>query len=509
MTTNEQFLLRIGIDQSQITPELESYVDKFRGATQKVEKSFVQAGSASRAFRKTLMDLNQSIPGLGSAIQFMISPIVGVLTSATVAWQFLNKQVDDFNQYLDRMAENTDKPLWNMRDALESAHKSMAQLNQDFAKWLSNLDDQQHKTDMARQNEIEDLKSSYKIKSEQLDIEKARAMAGKDSAERAEIEFEFAKKSNALALEQARSVNAKLSAQKSDADKWLSDQMGKLNVMHGDSSVPKRLEEIERLKTAIEGRKMLGGDLGDKLRAAVGRENFWDESKKIISGAAVLTGGTIGGIASSKMFDWFRGFMGDNPQSPQLMKSAAQNKEQDAKEQSRLDDLLEAQKKYDDEIAHQQTVVEKAKTAEENLGQQREQSARLVRELTARGVIPQQGSNQLLDQSRATVEQLASAQGWQTWNNGVQFRRFFGPSPFAREAQEILRLRAEASQANLMGQTDLRDRDNARISALLKDLGGKGVLKTEEYLAEIMNDMKVVAGCTDGGSMNVNPSNGQ
>jgi hypothetical protein len=87
MTTIEQILLKLGIDQSQVGPGLSDFKSKVAEATNHGSKSFLHVESASRAFHRALHEITSASPLLGTALRLALNPVVGLIMGGVMAFQ--------------------------------------------------------------------------------------------------------------------------------------------------------------------------------------------------------------------------------------------------------------------------------------------------------------------------------------------------------------------------------------------------------------------------------------
>jgi hypothetical protein len=128
--TQEEIALKVGLDASKFAEGLRLMKGELSSASQHAEHSFLHAQSSARGFHKVIEQLNDSIPGLGTAFTAIANPISATFAGAAIAVGVVRSKLEQFNKELDKQGERAGKPMWTleMMDALnkkiEDAHRA-------------------------------------------------------------------------------------------------------------------------------------------------------------------------------------------------------------------------------------------------------------------------------------------------------------------------------------------------------------------------------------------------
>src|ERR1035441_2688861 len=133
MTTLEQVLLKLGIDQSQVGPGLSDFGKKVDEATKGAHKSFLHVGSAGRAFHGVLEKISEQSPVMGDALKLALNPIVGTLAIATGVFAYFNKKIEEGNARLNDLGSIGKQKLGDVKEAAVAAAKEVAALSEKFS----------------------------------------------------------------------------------------------------------------------------------------------------------------------------------------------------------------------------------------------------------------------------------------------------------------------------------------------------------------------------------------
>lgn len=104
-TILEELAIRLGIDQSQVGPNLEQFKDKVNAANSEAKKSFINVGSEGRSFKQLLREISSESPLLGAALKLAFNPIVGLLTVATMAFKHFVEQQKKATEEAERFGK--------------------------------------------------------------------------------------------------------------------------------------------------------------------------------------------------------------------------------------------------------------------------------------------------------------------------------------------------------------------------------------------------------------------
>lgn len=132
MTTVEQILLKLGIDQSQVGPGLTDFRGKVNAAMNEASASFNKVTHSGRGFKKVLEDLSEQSPILGSALRMAISPVGGTLMVASMAFAYFNKKMEEGTARLDSLGKISGMAFGNVKAAAKDAAREVDGLNRKF-----------------------------------------------------------------------------------------------------------------------------------------------------------------------------------------------------------------------------------------------------------------------------------------------------------------------------------------------------------------------------------------
>jgi hypothetical protein len=119
--TQEEIALKIGLDASKFAEGLRLMKGELSSASQHAEHSFMHAQSSARGFHKVIEQLNDSIPGLGTAFTAIANPISATFAGAAIAVGVVRSKLEEFNKDMDKQGAEAAKRMWTieMFDALE------------------------------------------------------------------------------------------------------------------------------------------------------------------------------------------------------------------------------------------------------------------------------------------------------------------------------------------------------------------------------------------------------
>jgi len=136
--TVEELLFKMGIDSSGLEQGLRKAKVQLAGFKEESEKTFLHAGSAARAFHKNLEALNEAVPGLGTALQFALNPVTGILAGIALGFGYAKKKLEEYNQELDKTAEKNAKPIFG-QDQVDKLKGKQRELIDDQKEWQRQL----------------------------------------------------------------------------------------------------------------------------------------------------------------------------------------------------------------------------------------------------------------------------------------------------------------------------------------------------------------------------------
>src|ERR1039458_4964462 len=126
--TLEELLLRLKVDQTQVGPAMDQFKAKIHEGAGHAHSSLLHVGSAGRAMHRVLEKISERLPMMGNALRFALSPVVGTLMAATMAFAFFNKKIEEANERLDKMAEQNAKPFGDIAKGAREAAIEVAKL---------------------------------------------------------------------------------------------------------------------------------------------------------------------------------------------------------------------------------------------------------------------------------------------------------------------------------------------------------------------------------------------
>lgn len=262
--TIDQILLRLGIDQSQVFTGLNDFKKKVEDATGHAHKSFVHAGTGAKEFHKVLHQITEESPILGTALKAVFSPIGAVLGGATLAFTYLNKQLEEFNKHLDEMTEKAVKPMVNYHEAAKKAAEEVNKAVEAEKKWEAEFKSRHSAAKDGLEREIDLLKIRSAWVDKAIDQEKARHRAMRNAG------LDAAVRSGSMLPETA----AELKRQGDAKDDFLADR-AKLQARLDAMSPAMRIATGARMAAGRELEDALGGQ--DSMKAA-----SMDRAKQLI-----------------------------------------------------------------------------------------------------------------------------------------------------------------------------------------------------------------------------------
>lgn len=136
--TVEELLFKMNIDPSGLDKGLRQARVQLAGLKDETEKTFLHAGSAARAFHKDIESLNEVVPGLGTALQFALDPVTGILTGIAIGFGYAKKKLEEYNAALDKTAERNAKPIFG-QDQVDKLKEKQRELVDDQKEWERQL----------------------------------------------------------------------------------------------------------------------------------------------------------------------------------------------------------------------------------------------------------------------------------------------------------------------------------------------------------------------------------
>lgn len=434
---NEEIITRIGTDLTGVDSGLKSWKQKSEEASEGVQKSFIKAGSASKAFKNVLNDATAQFPILGAAAKLAISPIVGLLGIAGTAMVFLKEKIDSANESFKKFTEDASKPIGDIQKVKEDAEKAADAAERSFAKWLASHSRAADEITTKLNKELGILEAQFKIYQQILDLKKESSKTG--SGHNMEVDQAKLRGENALRERAQRELLAKRDVAGFDVAKAKSQQAA---IISHEGKSASAISDVE---------KMLS-ESNEKLKKAL------DEKDKIqsgeIQGINVNFEGGQGGISLAST---------DNAQTierekrnqaflkARLARLRAAAKE-DARNKTTVDDVLaNAQHTYDSYSAQ----------ATEN------QAAIDKNKLGILPLAPKQAARPMTYQERIAFEQAAYAQKQAASQEAWKMRN----PDYARQVRE-----SQMQQVAPQGQQALESKLDQLNHDLSTILGEKGIV---------------------------------
>lgn len=143
MKEAESVSLKLGVDGSQVGPDMEKFKQKVTGNLRESHQWFEHIGSSGRAFHKVMERITEQSPILGSALRLAISPVTGAVMAAGLAFSFVSKQIEEVNKHLDEMRDRNAKPFGDF----EGGKSEAANRKEEIAKGRRELQESLHNKD--------------------------------------------------------------------------------------------------------------------------------------------------------------------------------------------------------------------------------------------------------------------------------------------------------------------------------------------------------------------------
>jgi hypothetical protein len=115
---SEELSLKLGVDQSQVAPELESFKQRVTAATGQASGGFLHVESAGRSFKKVLHEISAESPLMGAALRAAINPITAVILTVAAAFQ-------QFREQQKEAAAESKREAKEVRDAWVEAQEAI------------------------------------------------------------------------------------------------------------------------------------------------------------------------------------------------------------------------------------------------------------------------------------------------------------------------------------------------------------------------------------------------
>jgi hypothetical protein len=510
MTTVEQILLKLGIDQSQVGPGLNDFKGKVQAASGSVVGHLDNMANGARGFHKALEGINAFIPGLGSLAMVAFNPVTLAIVAAAKALEYFNKQIEEYNARVDKMAERLERAAADPAKAAARAHEELARLNQEFEIWLAHNESAAAKITRQLQLQVEAIKdqgsANEKLLAQRtrqagmgIDAREAsgKITGGQAAIERAKLEIQAAREQRALRVEEAKATVAAEEAARNSSDTALWRARVNVEAAADRAADPGRLGLQERLRKSLSGHTRDASEAESDLAEA---KKELRKQQHALEGIEGWAQGKATGSASSQAYQ-------DAAKEVDRLETAAKEAAKGLEEtRQRLKGVDEEQRGSVERLKEREHEYDELKRTHEGIVQAGEKARLKLDELgKARlDLKAPKASGTELENSRASIEELAKS-GWMQrtgtfsmWHSG----------PLAEKAQEIQRLQGEAHKANLEGDYKTRDVDNLRITQLKKELGASGALKSADYLEAMSGDIDGLYRLAAGEGLKVNPANG-
>lgn len=527
MTTIEEILIRMGfIDQA--SPGIENVKRQAEGMGKETGKWYQHAAKEGKAFHKVLEEITAQSPLLGNALKLAINPIAGTMVAAASAFAYVEKQIEELNQKLDKMESVSRAPMSNLATATAAATHEIAKLNAELDRYhkQANLEGKRAEREDAARNEAEANKTQLAIDEDRASKRKAQEEAQLKSKlsgnalvmAQYELEKKYAKEVHDLRVNAAKkqldaSANAKQAA--SDEFKKAKDNLELWKGLATNKGQKDLAAQIDKNKQEnVSAEKRLSGyeQIDEVLRKK--REGVLDEG-----GMAKALGniGLVSGLPTNTLATIIQGLREgrateqENANAQNIIKERGdilrRNKEI-AEEELRLaatnEELKRAQERFKsagDELRKFENEVQGAKR---ELGKLQQTPPQVLKPLANEAG----WSNSFL----STVHELAMSGQWvqnRAFGGRPISRPFWQSGPFAGIARGIELDEMNAHAANDWGDFQARDFFKNRARKMRDELGTTGALKSEEFLDTIAKSTESMAKQAAGPGLNVNPANGQ
>jgi hypothetical protein len=187
MISEEQVRVQLTLDNREFNAAMGQSEKGMEHFGKEGHKWFEHVGSSGRAFHKVMEDISEQSPLMGQAIKIALSPVVGILTTVTIAFSFFKKELEEWNKQMDEASERAAKPFSQMKEAMFEAEEELLRLDRSYRKFKEHTPETDaafaaaaDKTRLARINDLQSNTSSNikrmeeEIKQAEKDIERRR-----------------------------------------------------------------------------------------------------------------------------------------------------------------------------------------------------------------------------------------------------------------------------------------------------------------------------------------------
>lgn len=507
-TILEEMRLKLGVDQSSVTPELNSFKDNVKNATDHAHVSFMHAESSGRAFHKVLHGISEQSPVMGAALRLALSPVAGTLMAAGMAFAYVNRLIEEGNQRLDKMAEIGRMSFGNVKEAAVEAGKVVEELNRKYAEADARAAaSRADKADTTRVSRAQKEKeSASRVAAEQvasirdlaLDQVKQDEASGKISQgeaieRRNAIHRDYAKTQRAMEIagEQGNSdlLGREMAGIEPQALALEQEQIaarGAANDPHRAQQIALRKKDAEAMKSAlakVEEELQKVRDFRSGVRDRFDLEPDWFYKERI-----------------GYQLQAYENTTGMRPDQHEafLARQKAQFQAAIAKAEASADTLSTQQKDADARAQLAETNANKLEERYKGYQESREDALRRVRELKAKPLnVEQEGVAAAAQQLFPTIAQIAGMTEWA--QPYVNARPSLQPTSYALEAQELMRLEAEAPTLMDPRTRDLHDREVNRINEIKEDLRRGGLMGAGAADQPVVKHLEAISQTLTGG----------
>lgn len=518
MTTIDQILLKLGIDQSQVGPGLQSFRAKVNQAMKGAHGSLIHVESAGKSFKKLLHELTAASPGLGYALRLAVSPITGIMLGAVAVFAYFNEKIKEADRELNKMASENARPLFHLRDVIRETASEIERLRGEFRKWGAERDERVSRITQHLEDQTAELESQQRIEAKRLEQSKELASQkvrrqmglgqigqGEGLARLNAIETEYAQKGRQLEIrfaQQALKANQETLGKLADQLKVSGDEVAQWERSVANRVGIGRVKRAQDLIEAIKERQRAAAESTAAYEEAhqTAMDNMGTKGFRRWLGGPAMLGQFVGGQFRSNSeieAEYNRRRKLEADLAKQLEHAKDQLERYSAVTEKGKEKLREAQKTYEDaktKFDSTSDAVEKARLKLKELGEMPLGVTREALQAASRQYLP-------------SIDQVAMSGSWQRRRPFLPAH--WVPGPFAGIAQQIQGLQADAVYSAAMGNMGRHNQDVLRLNALKDILRSAGIVDPAEVAQKTSQSLEVLAGTVKNGAMNVNVTNGE
>ena len=499
--TLEELLLRLKVDQTQVGPAMDQFQAKIHAASGHAHSSLLHVGSAGRAMHRVLEKISEQSPIMGNALRFALSPVVGTLMAATMAFAFFNKKIEEANERLDKMAEQNAKPFGDIAKGAREAAIEVAKLSRELERSVRKEGVARGEKQNATAFELGMDEASERDSTKRKQIEASKEMSlGKvknDYASGRISQSEMLRRSNSIETSSAGQLRAHdIAAVGHQVGLLQTERVGMLPGLNAAQS------EAERSRKALENdwsaKRMKLDEIGIK-GAETELENA-REAQKVADKKASERGianhsSMIAAAAAGLTPQQYEELNGNPTASAHAAYQRVQNAQANLAHLTSINSIPEERKvAHEEAVAHQKETEEKAKKLQDRfdeLGKAVEKAKQKQEALTnSPNLIDQKNLASISQELLPTIQQLAQSGNWVRRYGTGQMR--FQQGPYSQLANELQIREARAPWEAAQGNMGAHNEDVMRIRAIKEELRAAGVMapadaaeKTEAQLTDI------------------------